>query len=482
MDTLSPYEEPNAQEPQESRRVILLLSLALVFLIISATIGGILFASSAGIKPGNVISKLRALTLSREKMLKGEADDRINILLFGMGGAGHDGATLTDTIILASLRPSDMQIAMLSIPRDLQIKIPGYGYKRINSVNAYAELDAPGTGAATTAPLVSDLLDQPIHYYLLVDFKAFQELIDTINGIEVNVDQAFYDSFYPDENFGYAPISFEAGNQRMDGARALKFVRSRHGTNGEGNDFARARRQQKVLLALKERLLSFDVLLRPKRIKTIIATLGNHIQTNIAFWEGVRLARVFKNVHTDAIKSRVLDASPDGVLVERNYNGAFVLEPKSGNWDAVRAIAAGLLDETPAPQVGVILSEAKNPARMRERTSVRDSSSPSAPQNDISPKGGATIEIQNGTFTVGLAAKMAGVLETQGFNAASIGNASLRNVETTIVYDLTGGKKPDALKKLKTTLKAIDGEGEPLHLISQGKLDFVVILGKNALP
>ncbi len=496
MTPLSHHEELNAPEPEpkESRRVILFLSLALVFLIVSATLGGILFASSAGLQPSKIFAKLRALTLSGEKMLQGESDDRINILLLGMGGPGHEGATLTDTMMFVSLRPSDKHVAMLSIPRDLQIKIPSYGYKRINSVNAYAEQEKPGSGAAVTTAAVSDLLTQPINYYLLVDFKAFKELIDTVGGIDVTIDQSFYDSLYPDENFGYAPVSFTAGVEHMNGQRALEFVRSRHGTGGEGSDFARARRQQKVLLALKERMLSFDVLLRPTRIKTILETLGSHIQTNIAFWEGVRMARLFKDIDTHKIVSRVLDASPDGVLVERNYSGAFVLEPKSGNFDAVRAIAAGLLDASPMATHNSSPPQTPTPPNLRGLRSLDPSSTPSGRGGNetISPpfqggvRGGLvptstpTIEIQNGTFTVGLAAKIAGVLEAQGFNTASIGNASLRNVETTIVYDLTGGKKPDELKKLKTALKAIDGEGEPLHVITSGTLDFLVILGKNA--
>ena len=91
------------------------------------------------------------------------------------------------------------------------------------------------------------------------------------------------------------------------------------------------------------------------------------------------------------------------------------------------------------------------------------------------------IEIQNGTFTLGLASKTATMLEAQGFNPSSIGNASLRDLEQTIVYDLTGGQKKSDFSKLKDLLKAREGVDEPLHLLSQGRLDFLVILGKNAI-
>lgn len=339
---------------RESRRILVLLIFSLIFLIVAATLGGFIFTSSAGFSPGTIIAKLRSLTAARDKMLQGEENERINVLLLGMGGAGHDGATLTDTIIFASVRPprdksfrSDAQVGkvgLLSIPRDLQVVIPKIGYGRINAVNAYAERDNPGGGASASAEVVSKVLGQPIHYYLRVDFQAFKEIIDTVGGIEVEVERTFVDTQYPDENFGYRTVSFEKGRQRMSGTRALEFVRSRHGSNGEGNDFARSRRQQKVLLALKERLISFDVLLRPQRIKSIVESLSAHIQTNIVFWEGVRFVKLLKNIDDSAVTSHVLDDGPQGILQARQSNGAFVLEPKDGTWTAVREIAAQLLE------------------------------------------------------------------------------------------------------------------------------------------
>ncbi|MBI2552001.1 LCP family protein [Candidatus Uhrbacteria bacterium] len=483
--------ETNPPELGESRRTVALLIAALFFLIVSATIGGMLFVSAAGFTPSKVFAKIRSLTLAREKALQGEDADRVNILLLGMGGVGHEGATLTDTIVVASIRPSDTQVGLLSIPRDLQIKIPGYGYGRINTVNAYTERDSPGTGAAQTARIISEILDQPIHYYIRVDFAAFKKIIDTGGGIEVNVEQSFYDPFYPDDNFGYAPVSFEKGVQTMNGERALQFVRSRHGTGGEGNDFARARRQQKILLALKDRLLSFDVLLRPKRIKAIIESLKDHIQTNIALWEGLRFANLLKNIDPAKIKSQVLDSSPEGLLRERNYNGAFVLEPKDQTWGEVRSLAAQIFEENP-PAKSSIYSPPTPPLPPLPPTPSLSPPRAGGEHETISPPlgGGArgglvitdtpTVEIQNGTYITGLAARTAEKLEGLGFNPVGLGNSATRDVATTVIYDLAAGKKPADFEKLKTLLKAVAGEGEPLHIISKERLDFLIILGANA--
>lgn len=478
---LTPVDEnkPSTSPNRESGKILLLLGGALIFLIIAAAVGGILFAAGAGVTPGTLLAKLKSLTLAREKLLAGEKEDRINVLLLGMGGAGHEGATLTDTLVVASIRPSDGKIALLSLPRDLQVLLPKYGYRRINSVNAFAELDEPGGGAKKTAETISEILKETIHYYLRVDFTAFTEIINTVGGIEVEIERAFYDPFYPDDDFGYAPVAFEAGVQRMDGERTLKFVRSRHGTSGEGNDFARAKRQQKVLLALKERLLSFDVLLRPKRLNAIFDSLENHLQTNIAFWEGMRFANLIRDISINLITTQVLDSSPQGLLRERNYNGAFVLEPKDQTWGEVRALVAGLLDEsivklTPSPsplprgegQLAIPLPAGEDVRRTGEGTPISVLPTP-------------LVELQNGTFVNGLAARTAEKLEPLGFDVISLGNAPVRDVAVSVIYKLSGELYPEKFAQLKEELQAIDGEGEPRNILRKGHLDFLVILGAN---
>ena len=233
-------------------------------------------------KTGRVFKRVSDFVFTSKYELKGYDDDRVNLLLFGIGGAGHDGPYLTDTIIIACLKPSTGQIALISVPRDLSAKIPGYGQTKIN-LAASQGLKNGESGPAFATEIISDTLDIDIHYYTQVDFKAFTEIVDYVGGMRVNVDRGFTDAMYPSYKNGYQTVSFSSGIQTMDGETALSYARSRHGNNGEGSDFARAKRQQKIIFALKEKILSASTLANPIRINKIISSLEEHIETDMKF-------------------------------------------------------------------------------------------------------------------------------------------------------------------------------------------------------
>lgn len=285
----------------------------------------------------------RIVTSGGEK-LQGETDDRVNILLLGYGGPGHDGPYLTDTMMVVSLQPSTKQVALLSIPRDLVVDIPGYDFRKINSVLSFGrDQKYPGGGEAFAVNTVRDVLNIPIQYYARVDFDGFKDVIDQVDGVEVTVNTAFSDFQYPDNNYGYNPISFKAGPQTMNGDQALKFARSRKGNNGEGSDFARAARQQKIIIALKEKLLSFGTISNPKRISDVLGSLGSHSQTNMEVWEMVRLAKMFGDIQPERIINKVYDDSTNGFLrAATGSGGAFILVPRAGNYQDVQFLAKNI--------------------------------------------------------------------------------------------------------------------------------------------
>ena len=126
---------------------------------------------------------MRRLVGNGEKQLRGEERDRINILVLGEGGEGHDGPHLTDTVLFVTVKPSTTDVGILSLPRDLWIPLPEGGSWKINAINAYAEEKQSGSGGVAARDAIGPVLGQPIDYYVRVDFSAFKTLIDDVGGV-----------------------------------------------------------------------------------------------------------------------------------------------------------------------------------------------------------------------------------------------------------------------------------------------------------
>lgn len=381
--------------------------------------------------------------------LKGEFSDRVNILILGMGGEGHDGPYLTDTIMLASIRPSTGEAGLISIPRDLGIPNPAGGIQKINTVNAFAEADRKGSGGEVASRAVSELLDQPVPYFVRVDFRAFKELIDEVGGVSISVDRAFADASFPAGETGeYRTVAFSAGPQIMDGARALDYARSRMGSNGEGSDFARSRRQQKVLLALKQKLFSTDTLLDPSRIAKILGTLDRHLTTNLSTSDIIRFIELGRRVRTDTIRHAVLDDRPGGELKAAVVDGSFFLIPTEGTFNRIREVARNLFTAEP------IVAAAETPL-------VR-------------------IEVQNGTMVTGLAARAAEKLRAAGFAVVSYGNAAERTHASTTLFVIAENKKEERARLAKLLNARIETGAPSGYAEAARSLDFIVVLGTDA--
>ncbi len=283
------------------------------------------------------------MIIFRENLLKGEISDRINILLLGMAGAEHEGAYLTDTVILFSFKPSQNKIALLSLPRDLLVPIPGYGLQKINTAYALG-MSKEKDGGKLSSLVVSEILDLPVHYFVAIDFNGFEKIVDALGGIEIYVERSFIDTLYPGPNFSYRTISFEKGWQIMNGKRALEFVRSRHGTNNENSDFARMRRQQKVILAIKEKIEKIKILEEPEKVWQLFNIFSKYFKTNLEFDEIVRLGKLISKVEEKAILTKSLEVNENSPLKAETYNGMFVLVPKTGNFDEISKIAKDIFN------------------------------------------------------------------------------------------------------------------------------------------
>lgn len=201
---------------------------------------------------------------------------------------------------LIALRASPWQgVSMLSIPRDLWVVIPGHGENRINTACFFGDLGGSDRGAHLARQTVAANLSVPVDYYVRLNFQGFRAVIDALGGIHLDVERAIEDHRYPTENFGVTSIYIPAGPQWMDGERALQYVRSRHGSG----DFARSLRQQQVIVATRERLLSPEGIIR---LPLVVAAVSQYVETDLPLPNMALLAFTFavngdENIHRHAI-------------------------------------------------------------------------------------------------------------------------------------------------------------------------------------
>jgi len=265
-------------------------------------------------------------------------EDKTNILLLGKA-KGEAGAELTDTIMFMSIDHKDSSVAIISIPRD--IWMPELDDK-INS--AY---DQGGLVLAKSA--VEEVVGLPVHYALAIDFDGFKEVIDILGGVEIEVERAFVDKKFPiaglenaecdgDPEYlcRYETIEFQAGHQTMNGETALKFARSRHSEDpNEGTDLARAARQQKVFLAIKDKALSRSTYLSVPKMRALWSTFWKITETDLKESQLALVARLL----FDSKESVASFVVPQEFLLNppysREYRNLYVFLPKKGDWSEV---------------------------------------------------------------------------------------------------------------------------------------------------
>lgn len=267
-----------------------------------------------------------------------------NFLLLGTGGARHEGPNLTDSIMFISFNNKTGNTTLLSLPRD--IWIPDLKQK-LNSAYAIGQAD-DGKGMELVKEIVSTITGRPVHYGIAIDFLAFQEIIDIVGGIDVYVDKTFDDYKYPLENGEYemATISgeiykhlhFEKGLTHMEGETALQFVRSRNSEDPEeGSDFARAKRQQKIILALKNKLLSRNIITDIPKLQKAYRVILKNVDTDIRQKNLPKLLRLALKFDENKVRTVNLNEGTEetpGFLENPDpYKyGTWVLIPRGGSW------------------------------------------------------------------------------------------------------------------------------------------------------
>ena len=278
--------------------------------------------------------------------LKSDPNGRINILLLGKAGKHHPGHDLTDTIMIMSIDTNTKKVALLSLPRDLYVQIPDtHLFTKINAV--YQQGLAQNTGVNLIEKTVTTVTGLPIQYSFIIDFDGFEKVINALGGVNVEVMRDLYDARYPGLNYSYETFSIKKGWQTLDGATALKYVRERH--NDPEGDFGRAKRQQQVIQAVKNRAFSLKTFVDVFALNNLLTILGDSVKTTIEPDEINSFIALSKQVDTANITNVVIDAwKPESLLrVSHVLVGSvqmFTLVPRVGNYSEIQDVAVNLFD------------------------------------------------------------------------------------------------------------------------------------------
>ena len=436
---------PSTFKPR--RRKLKLFLLFLIILFVGAVFGASkLFSKTNQIftNPGNIFARFGKLITGNDQQLLGEDAGKINVLLLGIGGPGHDGPLLTDTMIVAQIDSKNSEVALISIPRDFVVQIKDAGFKKINSAYAYAEAAKVNGGGPAAMDAAERVTGLKIPYFAVVDFKGFVKAVDHVGGLDITIDRTFTDSNYPNEKLGYlAPLTFTKGPEHMDGTRALQFSRSREGNNGEGSDFARSERQKKVITAFFEKVIKLN-LTDLRTLNNLLTDFTQNFRTNLEPFELKRLADLAGKIDKNNVFS--LSLEPQGNLicdgVVEDYTArAYVIQPCEGKTLA---------------DIHQFLKQALLTGKLRTEN--------------------ATVEIQNST---GEAAALNAVTSITGLgsNVKIVSFKSKTPYERTIIYDNSQNRRPKTLEFLKNNFHFTFADVPYTNSAS----DFVIILGKDAL-
>jgi polyisoprenyl-teichoic acid--peptidoglycan teichoic acid transferase len=321
--------------------------------------------------------------------------ERVTVLVLGIDERKQEtGPFRTDTMLVLTIDPASKTAAMLSIPRDLWVQIPAMDTDgKINTAHFLGDAyDYPGGGPALAVETVQENLGIPIDYYVRVNFTAFEKVVDAIGGVEICVAEPIDDPLYPAfDNYGYDPLHIDAGCQMMNGPLALKYARTRH----TGTDFDRAKRQQQVILAIRDKVVKQNLL--PQLVAqapALLDTLQTSVKTDLSLEQMIQLAKLATQIDPKNIKQATID---ENMVV--GYNTP--TDPPQNVLVPIRDKIRELRDEF------FYIVPAANP--------IGTAPAPTA--------GAARIRVENGTQINGLAARTSDRLTAQGFNVVEIDSA-----------------------------------------------------------
>lgn len=340
------------QKLRKPRRKTVALSVLALMLAVGGWFGYRFYNDAAKLTgQSNPIKLVKSFTPSTLK----ETNGRINVLLAGYSAddSGHAGAELTDSIMILSINPTTKQAEIISVPRDLYVDIPGYGYSKINAAYEYGESEnfsetgyASG-GMGLLEKVIETNLGVHSNYYALINYTAFKDAVNAVGGVTVNINSTDSRGLY-DSNTG---IKLSNGSNTLDGTEALALARSRgDGTYEYGfpqGDFNRTQNQQLILMALKDKLSDTSIIANPFKIGSLADALGDNVKTDMTIGEIETFYQKVKGI-SDSDMNTVTLNSVNGQNLLTDYttsSGQSALIPKAGvdDFSAIQSAVSELL-------------------------------------------------------------------------------------------------------------------------------------------
>lgn len=359
-----------------------------------------------------------------------EVHDRITILLLGVDQRPDDPSPpRTDNVIVVTIDPDSGQAGMISLPRDLFVPIPGFDRNRkINTAYVMGESsNYPGGGGELAKKTVGEFLGYPIDYYIKLNFDGFEKVVDLIGGIDVDVAQTIHDDQYPTLDYGYTTFHIDAGLQHLDGETALKYVRTRNADS----DFERSKRQQQVLLAIKDKALE-DKLLTTLRVFDLMDVLADSLEHDIPAPDLLNLVGLAGKIEADQIDQLVLDTRYGQIDPDSPY-GWILIPDRSKIRPAVDQIFAR---STPSPNIdreALARLQAQQRAALARQQVQNDYQAQAEALRDQLVSEGARVGLYNGTGDPNLTARVADWLGRQGYNIVEFGDADRSDYPRTVL-------------------------------------------------
>ena len=451
---------PQPRKRRVSRKLIKRLALFVLVACIALTL---FFGFKAFFATGKVFNGNLFDLLGQGKQLQKDSYGRTNIIVFGTSeddpSHADAGADLADSIMVLSLDQKTKQLAMFSVPRDLYVKYgegcpSGYEGKINVTYMCGAENGGEKAGSKKMMELVGEYFDLDIQYYIHVNYTVLRQSVDAVGGVTVNIESSDPRGIL-DRNFDWTCryqcylVKWPNGPAHLNGEQALALARARNDAGGYGlsrGNFDREQNQQKIMLALKDKAVSGGTLANPIAVNGLIDSLGDNVRTNFDVGEIKTLMTFASDLSNSNIK-RIDLVKPGSAVMTTGSS------PSAGS--IVRPVA-GLYDFS------------KVQSYIRSQLTV-------TPDEES-----ASIEVLNGSDYSGVAGKKAAELTKAGFADVSTGDTpSDSSYEPVQWYDLTGGKKPKTLQRLKTALGISPTTGKLPNGVTSDA-DFVIILGNGS--